>query len=487
MAGRLAAIVLFTGSCLGLLIALWSAFGGTLPLQPRGYRLDATFPDGTQLAEQADVRISGVPVGRVVHVAAAGNRIRATLQLDDRYVPLRGQVRAMLRAKSLLGETYVELTPGNRGAAPVRDGSTLPPGNVTPSTELDEIFRALDTRTRSALRTWLQSQAASVSGRGRAINDAFGQLPAFAQDSEELLRALDTQQAELRGVVRDTGTVAAALSARDDQLAALLRNGERVTATSARRADDLRATFRALPRFNTEATRTLDALDAFAHRADPVVSDLRGGAHEFSATAQDLGPTVRELRDWLATLGPLSDAARRGLPAATQVVTQLGGVLGEYDPVARQLNPILEWVRAYRRELVGFIANVVATTEATTRPRFSKDPVHYARASTVLGPEALAGYDHRVGTNRSNPYPLPGTSLLTGIPVLEDRRCGATMPSLIPEPPDDPDPRLWERIQSLALNDDVPAAPPCTRQPPFAGPGAYPHVAADASPSSPTP
>src|SRR3954447_25232417 len=169
---RLVACGLFVGSCVGLLLALWSSFGGALPLQPRGYRVDALFPDGTQLAEQAEVRISGVPVGRVVKVGDAGNRIRATLQLDRRYVPLRGEVRAMLRAKSLLGETYVELTPGTRAAPPVRDGSTLPPGNVMPSTELDEIFRAFDTRTRAALRTWLQSQAAGVAGRGVAINDA---------------------------------------------------------------------------------------------------------------------------------------------------------------------------------------------------------------------------------------------------------------------------------------------------------------------------
>src|SRR3954447_9911711 len=124
---RLVACGLFVGSCVGLLLALWSSFGGALPLQPRGYRIDALFPDGTQLAEQADVRISGVPVGRVVHLEPAGNRIRATLEGDDRYVPLRGDVRAMLRAKSLLGETYVELTPGLRGATPLREGSTLPP------------------------------------------------------------------------------------------------------------------------------------------------------------------------------------------------------------------------------------------------------------------------------------------------------------------------------------------------------------------------
>src|SRR3954471_24270723 len=307
-AWRIAAIGLFAGSCLVILLLLWTSFGGSVPLKPRGYRIDAVFPDGTQLAQQADVRISGVPVGRVVRVSASGNRIRATMELDDRYVPLRGDVRAMLRAKTLLGETYVELTPGQRGAAPVHEGSTLPLGNVTPSVELDEIFRSFDTRTRAGLRTWLQSQAASVDGRGAEVSDAIGSLPAFAQESETLLRVLNEQHADVRGVVRDTGTVFAALSARDHELAALLRNAERVTDVTARRDADLRSTFRVLPRFNVEATRTLRALDAFAHDADPVVTALQPAARAFTPAARALAPLAPELQGFLAALGPLSDA-----------------------------------------------------------------------------------------------------------------------------------------------------------------------------------
>jgi hypothetical protein len=61
------------------------------------------------------------------------------------------------------------------------------------------------------------------------------------------------------------------------------------------------------------------------------------------------------------------------------------------------------------------------------------------------------------------------------------------MPSLVTEPPDDPDPRLWRRIQQLMLNDGRVSAPPCTRQRPFDGSGVFPHVEATASPASPRP
>ena len=37
--GRIAAMVVFALSCFGLLLFLWLAFGGAVPLKPKGYRV----------------------------------------------------------------------------------------------------------------------------------------------------------------------------------------------------------------------------------------------------------------------------------------------------------------------------------------------------------------------------------------------------------------------------------------------------------------
>ena len=63
--GKIAAMVLFALSCFGLLLFLWLAFGGPVPLKPKGYRFHSSFAEAGQLALEADVRISGVPVGKV--------------------------------------------------------------------------------------------------------------------------------------------------------------------------------------------------------------------------------------------------------------------------------------------------------------------------------------------------------------------------------------------------------------------------------------
>src|SRR5271169_4563273 len=78
--GNLLVIILFVLSCFGLLMFLWESFGGPLPLKPKGYRFTVSFPRALSVAEQSDVRISGVDVGHVVSLKSNGEgRTQATV------------------------------------------------------------------------------------------------------------------------------------------------------------------------------------------------------------------------------------------------------------------------------------------------------------------------------------------------------------------------------------------------------------------------
>src|SRR3954471_6884215 len=147
--GKIAAMVLFALSCLGLLLFLWLAFGGPVPLKPKGYRFHTSFAEAGQLSTEADVRISGVPVGKVKTIEADKKTGRAdvTIQLDAKYAPLPADAKAILRQKTLLGETYVELTPGTRHARMIPENGRLAASRVSPTVELDEILSAFDKPT----------------------------------------------------------------------------------------------------------------------------------------------------------------------------------------------------------------------------------------------------------------------------------------------------------------------------------------------------
>src|SRR6266576_2512346 len=96
--GRIIVMVAFALSCFGLLLFLWLTFGGSVPLAAKGYRFHIRFPEATTLAKEADVRISGVPVGKVVDIQpdAKSGLSNTTIQLQRKYAPIPRDARAIL-------------------------------------------------------------------------------------------------------------------------------------------------------------------------------------------------------------------------------------------------------------------------------------------------------------------------------------------------------------------------------------------------------
>ena len=434
---RIAVMVGFALSCFALVLFLWLAFGGPIPLKPKGYRVSASFAEASQLATEADVRISGVPVGKVklIEPDAKTGRSLVTMELDSKYSPLPSDSKALLRQKTLLGETYVELTPGTEKAKKVAEGGRLPAGSVSETVELDEILRTFDPATRAAFQTWMQSQAQAIGGHGRDLNDALGNLGPFAEDAAVLVDILNRQEPAVRRLVSNTGVVFEALTERDGQLRDLIENSDRVFKTTAARDRELQEAFVALPTFERESRQTVERLTQFARDTDPLVDQLRPAARELSPTLTDLSALAPDLKALFREANPLIDASKAGFPAAERVLRDLRPLLGQVDPALRQLNPILEFLGLYKRELTAFFANTVAATQATTIS--NKGPLHYLRTSNPFNPENLAVYPKRLPTNRPNPYTLPGNfdQIRSGLPAYETRHCGREgFPSILNTP-----------------------------------------------------
>jgi phospholipid/cholesterol/gamma-HCH transport system substrate-binding protein len=430
---RIVAMVAFVASVVGILLYLWLTFGGPLPLRAEGYRFHIKFPEAAQLAQEADVRISGVNVGRVKEKVADRETglTDVTIEIDERYAPIHVDSQAILRQKTLLGETYVELTPGSRGSRVLAEGDALPPGRVSPTVELDEIFRALDPRTREAFRIWIDQQGRAVGRGGEALNAALANLTPFAENSEDVFRILRRQRAATTGLVRDTGAVFEALSERRGQLRSLIANSNRVFATTASRDRELAETFTALPTFLRQTRATTRRLTAFARDTNPLVSQLRPAARELSPTLIDLGRLAPDLRELLRDLDPLVRVSRRGLPALERTLDETRPLLARLEPFLRNVEPVLAYLGLYRREIAAFFGNDAASTEVTDLPPGATRPLHYLRTTNPLNPENLAAYPRRLPSNRSNPYSEPGaySQLRQGLPVFGRYLCEATGPA----------------------------------------------------------
>ena len=293
----------------------------------------------------------------------------------------------------------------------------------------------------------------------------------------------------MRGLIANTGVVFEALTERGGQLRSLIENSNRVFQVTAARDEQLKETFIALPTFERESAQTLERLAEFARTTDPLVTQLRPAARELSPTLQDLGALAPDLEALFRELGPLITASRDGFPAAEQVLEDARPLIAQLEPTMRQLTPIFDFLGLYKNEITAFLANTPAATQA------SDSGGHYLRTTNPLNAENLAVYPRRVGTNRPNPYTKPGIfrQLNRGLPVFENRHCGAGVPnitnvSLPPLPPSLGEEliptELLNRIVQFAFAGQPGVngpAPPCRLQGPYNFGGEitqYPHVRA---------
>ena len=404
---KIATMVLFTLSCVGLLLFLWLSFGGTIPFNPEGYRFEVAFPDASQLADQADVRIAGVSVGKVIskQLDPRGNRTLVTIQMDDKFAPIHRDARAILRQKTILGETYVQLTPGTPGSPYLRDGGELPRGNVLPAVQLDTIFNALDPTTRAAFRQWQQELAVVVKGNDQNLSNVFGNLPTFAADGTDLLQVLDIQHTAVTNLVRNGGTVFAAIGHNQATLRNLITSAEATFATTAANNDSIIQTFHVFPTFLNETKLTMAQLQSFAENTNPLIVALQ-------PVARNLGPTLTSVRvlspylySFFKNLGPLITASYTGLPAIRDVINGTTPLLGSLGPFLEQLNPILTWLSLHQQLISDFISDGATGMAAETNTFGGTG--HYLRQFGPVGAETLSFSTNRDADNRGNTYPPP--------------------------------------------------------------------------------
>ena len=417
--GQVAVAVAFAFSCFGLLLFIWSTFGGPIPLKAEGYRFKVPFNEATQLAVESDVRIANVSVGRVKKIELGEDEGEtrdlavATIELDNRYAPIPQNTRAQLRQKTLLGETYVALTQGDGKGAKLRENGSLPPAQVAPSVQLDEIFRTFDERTRAAFQTWMQQAAVAFAGRGADVSAAIGNLEPFAEDANRLLRVLDTQEGAVKQFVNNTGVVFEALSERRGQLRGLVQNAGAVFATTARRNQDLRETFIALPTFLDESRLTLNRLETFAKETDPLIDQLHPAARELSGVLRQTARVAPDFKGFFVGFRKLAKRGETAFPALRALLsTDLPPLLTQLTPFLSELTPIVITLERYKADITGFLGNVTGATQGfNSAPETGNQFTHYLRTAATLSPEAFAVFPNRLTTNRSNPYVEPGGAL----------------------------------------------------------------------------
>jgi phospholipid/cholesterol/gamma-HCH transport system substrate-binding protein len=478
----------FVAACFAMTVYMWIDFGGPIPFKPEGYRMYVAFKDSRGLVTDTDVRIAGISVGSVksINLNPKTNQAVAELDINDQYAPRPADTEATLRTKSLLGETYIELSPGTPNGPTLPEGGTLASSQVQESVSLGDVIGTFDPATRQALTSWLTDQGEALNGGAPSISSFLAALQPLAENTGVALGVVRDQQSATSSLIRDGGSALSALSERTGQFGGLVESSARVFHAMGTRNADLAQAIRILPTFLDETKSVSERLAKFSAQTTPLVKQLQPAAEQFSPGLRQLQHFAPDLRRVMIGIKPLTRVSRSGVPALGQIFDRAQPLLERARPYLGGVEPIINYANAYRRELAGAVGNLAATTQATLPPAGGGTPLHYVRGALPINLEALAAFPKRFGSSRTNPYPKPGQALELGqgLPQFGDYLCvNRPLPSLSPAFSSE----ITTAIGSYYTDDPAnpnpvtPPSPPCRSQGALGpavggGPGYFPNL-----------
>lgn len=166
----------------GLLVAMILGFTScTTPVVgSEKIKITAMMTDSAGLFVGNDVGILGVTVGKVTDITPAGTNVRVTLEVDKEY-DIPASAGAVVVARSVATDRYVELTPVYSAGPKMADGAVIDASQTRTPVDFDEVLGALNTfatgiagtkDTQNAIKNLLKSGSGALDGRGDDFNRA---------------------------------------------------------------------------------------------------------------------------------------------------------------------------------------------------------------------------------------------------------------------------------------------------------------------------
>jgi phospholipid/cholesterol/gamma-HCH transport system substrate-binding protein len=378
--------------------------GGYVPLvSERAYTVSVRLADADNVVTAGRVSSAGVRIGAVRSASRAPDGITVVLTIDRDYAPLHAGASVRLGERSLVGESYFDLTDGT--GSPLPSGSELPRSAVRPSVQLRDVLASLDAGTRGELASMIRSVGAGTDGVRPEVDQLFTGLGGFGRGGATTLDAVSGQSAELRQLGGNTSTLLNALDGGEGQLVTLVQAADRLTHASSEQARAVRATVRELPATLDSARTAASALEDIARAVGPVADRLRDSAQPLSDALSTLPEVSDNLSDLVPELGETVDRAPTTLRLTPQLSDDVRGFIPPAHEALRDLDPMLAYLSPYGLDLAAFLANFGAVFANT-----DEQGVNYVRlmptvdARSVQSPLAVGSVVPYV-----NPYPKPGS------------------------------------------------------------------------------
>ena len=364
-------VVIVLGLILALIVAgvLWWVFTSTGTT-----KITATFARTVGIYKGSDVRVLGVPVGKVDSVTPDGQTVKVTMTVD-RGVDLPADVRAVQVIPSVVADRYVQLTPAFSGGPKASRNITLTEKQTMVPVEVDQIYASLEKLSKAlgpngankdgAVSDLVAVGAQNLDGNGEklgsaienlskattTLSDSRGNIVDTIKNLDVFVGALKENDSQVRQFNNQMASFTTFLAGERQQLSAALNKlsialGDVATFIADNReqigetVNDLKPTTQALVNTQQSLKETLTVL--------PLTINNLINAYDAESGTIAMRLTIPDLQDPTQTTCRLFDlgALLPGNPAADQISDSLKPFINQCAAIGKQitnnvLTPIL--------------------------------------------------------------------------------------------------------------------------------------------------
>jgi phospholipid/cholesterol/gamma-HCH transport system substrate-binding protein len=213
-----------------MVIGAFVAFGPTS--QARRVHVTGYFANSNGIFAGDEVRIMGVPVGKIDRIEPQGTRVKIKFWYDSKYsVP--ADANAVVMSPSLVSVRAIQLTPTYNGGPQMRDGAVISDDRTAVPIEWDDFREQLQKLTQtlqptepggvSSLGAFVNTAADNLRGQGANIRDTLIKLSAA-------FSALGDHSTDLFSTVKNVSLLVSALASITDLMRSLNVNLAAATA-----------------------------------------------------------------------------------------------------------------------------------------------------------------------------------------------------------------------------------------------------------------
>jgi phospholipid/cholesterol/gamma-HCH transport system substrate-binding protein len=306
-----------TRLALAVLLAVFLAVGVYLVWPGRtGNKIVGYFTSAVGLYPGDQVRIVGVPVGKIDSIEPRAEDVKITMSVDHG-VKVPAGARAIVMAPNLVAARFIQLAPAYTGGPAMPDGASIELSRTAVPVEWDEVKQAL-----SDLAKQLSPAAGQMQGPlGRVINQAADTLNGNGESFHNALRELSQaagrlgdSRTDIFGAVKNLQVLVGALSSSNEQIVSFAGHVASVSQVLAQSANHLDQTLATL---------------------NQALVDVKGFLAQNNST---LIGTVDKLNDLTKVLSDQSEDIEQILHVAGPGIANFYNI---YDPAQGTLNGLL--------------------------------------------------------------------------------------------------------------------------------------------------